>query len=71
MIRLDSGTGSNPVHFHGVYIPCSGRHVWAQNWQGAWVCQVMHNLAAPVSEDEDDIERARYVDEILARREIK
>lgn len=68
MIKLRRGADvdtANPVHFHGTYVPGVGRQVWAQNWRGDWVCQVMHHISAPYGAEDE--ERAAWVDKIVKR----
>lgn len=66
MIRVG---GAEPDSSSGnfTYLSGIGRTCWARNWRGDWVCQVMHNFAVPVGPD-DDLKRARFVDEILSKR---
>lgn len=62
--------GFSAAREHGTYIRGIGRQVFARNWRGDWVCQVMHNFSVPVGPD-DDLKRARFVDEVLRRRNAK
>lgn len=66
MIKLNTDEDTNPRQFHGTMVRGIGRIVWARNWKGDWVRQVMHQVHAPVGQD-DDIQRARFVDKVLKR----
>lgn len=66
MIKLNTDDNIDPHQFHGTMVRGIGRIVWARNWRGDWVRQVMHQIHAPVGM-EDDLKRARFVDDVLKR----